>query len=815
MEQRWVGLNTNGWNDLIVGLLKENQLAIAVEKLQEMRSLDIFILEWIPPAVIHCLIANGEYAEAVRLLEQQTEDERETGQLNTWNLLLQAASQDHDHEVVSTVWRRAVKPEYLNPSSGICEDVLNTAAGVGDLDLASKVFRTLAERKDAAALEVCEPMLETYIQSNRLSEAIELLCAMNDNGLVPSEAALRPVVESCIRNSSIVNEDLLQTLRELTANDVSVKQTVPIELVNAIMEINLRSSEARQAKTLFDDRTSVCLTPPNMRTFRLLFHACRQLRDLDSALAYYVGFRSAMPEQRQDESIFIDLVDTTIATDEFSKATDFIIAAQDDSVSIVSSTINHWMDCVNEQARPHTRYLAQFVDKLEHMVRGEEIRKEIEVLTHASEEINPFIAVREAEEKVREAYKAQQASVVSALDQWFKKEGEGHIKERKERIRQERIAKDFLHEEVGKMLDNAASFGQRHLGSDLASLGRRRSKHPSASKLFGISTRPGHTMWRPVNLRDGFGSQSQSPHRPVVWKHIDMRDETEFESRVGAGNPTKTGSYVETEAPSDVNDTADLEDSVEFAELGKEEAQTRTEPDHRFSEETTRHANDRLSNDAWGAMLSSMTESEADRPHPIQMRDTVTVKTPAEGVEPAKRKGPDEREAQAMTDPERALTSRPLIGGLDALEFSTGVEEGRLSRFKHPSMFEEQEGAAQAATEQERSSPKESSNTASSRPLIGGLDALLASMTEPKGKGKRSSESPGTRRNKASGDSAKGEYPLSPDGQERKESQAIADRMVTSPKESGAASGARPSIGGLDDLLSSMKETEKKGRRRK
>lgn len=570
-----MGLNTNGWNDLLIGLLRENQLALAVEKMQEMRSLDIFILEWIPPAVIHCLVTNGEYAEAVRLLEQQTEDGREAAQLNTWNLLLQVAGQDRDHEIVSTAWQRAVKPKYLNPSSGVCEHVLSTAARAGDMDLASKVFQTLAERKDAASLEVCEPMLETYIQSNSMPEAIELLCAMNENGLVPSEAALRPMIESRIGTSSIVDEDPLQILRKLTIDDISIKNVVPIELVNAIMEVQLRSSEPRQAKALFDDRTSVCLTPPNVRTFRLLFQACRQLRDLDSALAYYVEFRSAMPDQCQDQSIFIDLVDTCIATNEFSEATEFIVAAQDDGVPIVSNTVNHWMDRVNEQPRPHVRSLAQFVDKLEHMVQGEEIRKEIKALARASEEINPFTAAREAEKEAKEADKARQARVAFALRQWFKKEGEGHIQNRRERDQQERIAKDFLQGEVGKMLNNAASIGQRHAGTNIADLRMRQSRDSNVNKLLKRSSPRRHAILKHVDMKDAPGLQAPSPQRRITWKHLDLKDESEFRSRVELESPVEAESHVETEMPVDLESGAGAQDPIEYAELGKEEARIR------------------------------------------------------------------------------------------------------------------------------------------------------------------------------------------------------------------------------------------------
>ena len=457
MAQRWIALNPTGWNDYVIGLLRENQLAVAAEKLAEMRTLAIPIIPWIYSAMTHCLIANGEFAEALEMIETVSQ-EREVS-LNTWQYLLQTASEEHNHETIAVVWERIVKEGYLNPSSGICEKILVTASRAGDFHLAAMVFQTLAQRQEGVSVDICEPMLHAYIESHDLERAVQLLCAMSENRTEIGEASLKLLVDTCYRQSQLEELDVLRVLRKLIGENPSLKKHVPIELLNSILEIRLLLSDARSAKEIFDDRSSICRASPNMRTYRLLLEACGQMRDLTSALQYYHQCRRLPTRERPDEAIFVTLINICIDANDYSQASKTFTAAQDSGISIRSSVIDEWKRRVGQQPSAQTKSAVSLIDKLNHSSIGQDVRKEIEILTGANEEDTQIAQVRGVKKKSEELEKARQRKISYAMRRWVKDKGRGflNVEERKQIDQEKHAVEEDMWNEVSGMLDSAAS----------------------------------------------------------------------------------------------------------------------------------------------------------------------------------------------------------------------------------------------------------------------------------------------------------------------------------------------------------------------
>jgi hypothetical protein len=67
MKERWFGLSPEGWHSLVVGLLRERQLELALEKLEQMHADNISVKPWLYDIFTYTLCELEEYDEAFKL----------------------------------------------------------------------------------------------------------------------------------------------------------------------------------------------------------------------------------------------------------------------------------------------------------------------------------------------------------------------------------------------------------------------------------------------------------------------------------------------------------------------------------------------------------------------------------------------------------------------------------------------------------------------------------------------------------------------------------------------------------------------------
>lgn len=405
MEQRWISLNPDGWNHVVAGMLKETQYALAAEKLQQMRSMGIPVFRWVDIAFAHCLIGAGEYAEAFEAMQEINKRGDGLTPMNTILSLLEATSEDYNSEITTRLWEEMVSPGFLNPSSGVCHKILIMAVRARDLALASKVFQHLAARVDVPSLDACEPLFDLYISSGDIEGAINFLCAMKESGLEASEFTVRSLVDLCGSGQVVLERDPLAILKQMISKVPSVKSTVPVELINAGMEIRLRAKDFVSIKEVFDQYSIYCSSPPNLRSYFLLFKACRQLQDLQAVVDYYHKWRQSSAPSARDSHLFGSLISTSIDAEDFSSATQFLLAAQDEGIDMPSQTLKDWLSTIDQKTPPSSNSLNVFREKLEHAVLGGSLREDIQRLSFASTEINPFEV--QAKKRAKEVERAR------------------------------------------------------------------------------------------------------------------------------------------------------------------------------------------------------------------------------------------------------------------------------------------------------------------------------------------------------------------------------------------------------------------------
>jgi len=107
-------------------------------------------------------LCSVEDFDAVLQVIYMMEDKRVDLPSYTAHHVLDRASEYLHLDATLWVWKRTVEPRYINPSTGLCHNVLLTAARAGDKWLAEGVCRLLAKRQKEPSKLEWDLLEETY-----------------------------------------------------------------------------------------------------------------------------------------------------------------------------------------------------------------------------------------------------------------------------------------------------------------------------------------------------------------------------------------------------------------------------------------------------------------------------------------------------------------------------------------------------------------------------------------------------------------------------------------------------------------------------
>lgn len=94
MKERWLGLSPEGWHSLVVGLIRDRQYEIALDKLEEMHSDGIKVQPWLYDILMFQLCEAEELDQAFNILQYRFENSRNEILPTVWYYLLDKFSRD-------------------------------------------------------------------------------------------------------------------------------------------------------------------------------------------------------------------------------------------------------------------------------------------------------------------------------------------------------------------------------------------------------------------------------------------------------------------------------------------------------------------------------------------------------------------------------------------------------------------------------------------------------------------------------------------------------------------------------------------------
>ncbi|KAM0156616.1 hypothetical protein ACHAQE_005182 [Botrytis cinerea] len=267
MKERWYGLSPTGWHNLVIGLLRDRQYELAMDKFEQMQADQIGIKPWLYDIFFFKLCELDELDEALRLLKSRY-DQPVLAMHMYYHLLDSFASSLH-YEGTSYIWRLLVETSEMNPADGTCTAVLNCAARHADPNLATSAIGLLSKRSTVLGVHHYEALLEAYVGIEDIKTSFRILNIMTNAGLTPDASSTRSIYLWLTKSSFHALEGW-KILKSLKADGY----TIPIAAVNVVLEgvifTNNLSHSHDLAIDYYKELHRICAAGPNIETFNTL-----------------------------------------------------------------------------------------------------------------------------------------------------------------------------------------------------------------------------------------------------------------------------------------------------------------------------------------------------------------------------------------------------------------------------------------------------------------------------------------------------------------------------------------------------------------
>lgn len=279
MKERWFSLSPEGWHNLVVGLLRDRQFELAMDKLEQMRSEQIRIPPWLYDIFTYQLCEADELDEAFKLLRYRTEEDMQEVTPTMWYYLLDTFSAAYHYNGAKYIWKARVETVHIIPSDGMCVSVLNLAARHSDPDLATSAIQQLTARRSSLSAFHYEALLAAYAGAHDLKTAFRILNIMSKAGLEPDSSSTRPIYHYLTSSKNLPSKGWkdLQVLCE-------DGHSIPIAAVNVVLESTISVGHFDEAVGLYKQVHSLYECDANTETFNVLFQGCSRQRSKDLAM---------------------------------------------------------------------------------------------------------------------------------------------------------------------------------------------------------------------------------------------------------------------------------------------------------------------------------------------------------------------------------------------------------------------------------------------------------------------------------------------------------------------------------------------------
>lgn len=273
MKGRWIEINPRGHIYIAIGLLRDEQFELALEKLEETIQRGIPVDPWVYDIFVYVFGKAEFFDDALRIVRYRADKDLPIS-VNVWYYLLDVCSKGQHHEATTYVWNRTVPQGIVNPADGVALNILNMAAVYGDTVLAVEVIQFLAERGTRLSRPHFEALADAFSMVGNMERAVEVYCIMYGAGAEVDQASVGTLCQA------MTNEpDLVDKAVEAMSTAVQ-KYKVPIGVYNAVLKAMVNSTAlpaddaAAKGLDLYRRIRDFVPSGPTAETFHSLLQRC-------------------------------------------------------------------------------------------------------------------------------------------------------------------------------------------------------------------------------------------------------------------------------------------------------------------------------------------------------------------------------------------------------------------------------------------------------------------------------------------------------------------------------------------------------------
>ncbi|OKL61933.1 hypothetical protein UA08_03015 [Talaromyces atroroseus] len=310
LRARWLSLSPAGWHHLIAGLVREGQLELALDRLDQMERKGIPLEQWLHGLLIYKLCDAGEFTEALNLMRSRSKKAVFIS-WRMWSYLLRAAIQNSHFDTVRYVWTNAVDLGYTVINVSDCRDVLRLASEHGDINFLESVFRHLFTLDNNLDRKDYERLVQLYARNADITTALEIICRMHQSKLSLSPETTQSVLLSL---ESRINDPEIMWKEISSLKNKGLR--IPVALANLVINYcgilldrgSMSASRATDiAIDIYKDLYEVCSSGASTETFNSLFTLCRQAKkpDVCTFFAKEMAAFDVSPDQETFETLIL------------------------------------------------------------------------------------------------------------------------------------------------------------------------------------------------------------------------------------------------------------------------------------------------------------------------------------------------------------------------------------------------------------------------------------------------------------------------------------------------------------------------------
>lgn len=278
MKNRWYTPTPDDLISIIIGLLRDNQYELALEKLEELQKDPVYVPLWLYDIFLYTFGDLGFQDEVLSILKHRLKVSNLTDEplsLNTWQFLLDVFSRDSFYSGIKYIWDHSVSLGYLHPPDGVVMGTLNAASNHGDTALAVSAIQTLSRRGKKLELHHYEALMDIHVRQKDLARAFTTLCIMAKANLYPDLSSTRSIFRVLRESSSDTNNsiDILNELR--------LHYQVPPAAFNVVLETILIHRGFQVALDLYRSVRQICAGGPDLETYHVLLAHCTARRSMN------------------------------------------------------------------------------------------------------------------------------------------------------------------------------------------------------------------------------------------------------------------------------------------------------------------------------------------------------------------------------------------------------------------------------------------------------------------------------------------------------------------------------------------------------